>query len=171
MEMRYEAPNREKRRIQSLKLMLPFVWNPHGFHVVDAMPYHAMDKERCSRLHTIPASPKYYHRDRCSARREVKGRERKATFSKSGKRFCDDNFLRIAGHPSHPPCAGRLGISKTAFKDDNSGLQKNFVLESEKFWRKSGLMLWQTPSGNWSIDGTIHCNKWKVRVMKQTMTH
>jgi predicted RNA-binding protein YlxR (DUF448 family) len=32
-----EVPDREKHMIQSQKLMLTFVWNPHGFHVVDAM--------------------------------------------------------------------------------------------------------------------------------------
>jgi hypothetical protein len=53
MEMRDEVPNREKHKIQSPKLMLTFVWNPHGFQVVDVMlyhtiPYHAMP------YHTIP---------------------------------------------------------------------------------------------------------------------
>jgi hypothetical protein len=28
----------EKHMIQILKLILIFVWNPHGFHVIDAMP-------------------------------------------------------------------------------------------------------------------------------------
>jgi hypothetical protein len=32
-----EISDREKHKIQSLKLMLTFVWNPHGFQVVDAM--------------------------------------------------------------------------------------------------------------------------------------
>jgi hypothetical protein len=46
MEMRDEVPDREKYMIQSPKLMFTFVWNPHGFHVVDAMP---CQKERYSR--------------------------------------------------------------------------------------------------------------------------
>jgi hypothetical protein len=36
-----EIRDREKDRIQSLKLMLMFVWNPHGFQVADAMPCYA----------------------------------------------------------------------------------------------------------------------------------
>jgi hypothetical protein len=39
-----EAPDREKHMIQSSKLMLRFVWNPHGFQTIDAMPCHAMPK-------------------------------------------------------------------------------------------------------------------------------
>jgi hypothetical protein len=33
-----EISDREKSLIQSPKLMLTFVWNPHGFQIVDAMP-------------------------------------------------------------------------------------------------------------------------------------
>jgi hypothetical protein len=33
-----EIPGREKHMIQSPKLMPVFVWNPHGFQIVDAMP-------------------------------------------------------------------------------------------------------------------------------------
>jgi hypothetical protein len=33
-----EVPDREKHTIQSPKLILSFVWNPHGLSVVDAMP-------------------------------------------------------------------------------------------------------------------------------------
>jgi hypothetical protein len=39
-----EVLDREKRMIQSPKLMLTFVWNPHGFQVVDIMPCHANPK-------------------------------------------------------------------------------------------------------------------------------
>jgi hypothetical protein len=38
MEIRDEVPDREKHMIQSPKLMLTFIWNPHGCQVVDAMP-------------------------------------------------------------------------------------------------------------------------------------
>jgi hypothetical protein len=37
-----EVPDREKHMIQSPNLMRTFVWNPHGFQVVNAMPCHAM---------------------------------------------------------------------------------------------------------------------------------
>jgi hypothetical protein len=37
-----EIPDRKKHEIQSPKLMLTFVRNPHGFQVVDIMPCHAM---------------------------------------------------------------------------------------------------------------------------------
>jgi hypothetical protein len=40
-----EIPDREKRKIQSPKLMLTFVWNPHGFQVVDAMQCHAKRRD------------------------------------------------------------------------------------------------------------------------------
>jgi hypothetical protein len=33
-----EIPDRQKHMIQSPKLMLTFVWNPHGFQVVDTIP-------------------------------------------------------------------------------------------------------------------------------------
>jgi hypothetical protein len=33
-----EVPDQEKHMIQSPKLMLTLVWNPHGFHVAEAMP-------------------------------------------------------------------------------------------------------------------------------------
>jgi hypothetical protein len=33
-----EGLDREKQMIQSPKSMLTFVWNPHGFQVVGAMP-------------------------------------------------------------------------------------------------------------------------------------
>jgi hypothetical protein len=39
-----EVPDRERHMIQSLKVMLTFVWNSHGFQVVDAMSCHAMPK-------------------------------------------------------------------------------------------------------------------------------
>jgi hypothetical protein len=39
-----EIPDWKKHMIQSPKLMLMFVWNRHGFEVVDAMSYHAMRK-------------------------------------------------------------------------------------------------------------------------------
>jgi hypothetical protein len=45
-----EVPDREKHMIQSPKLMLTFVWNPHGLQVVDIMPW---QQERCSRPPTI----------------------------------------------------------------------------------------------------------------------
>jgi hypothetical protein len=54
-----------------------------------------------------------------------------------------------------------LGISKTAFKDKNSGLQMNFFRESEKFWTKSTLTLWKRVSGSGSTDRTNvlqHCS-------------
>jgi hypothetical protein len=37
MEMRDDVSDREKQMIHSPKLMLTFLWNPHEFHVVDAM--------------------------------------------------------------------------------------------------------------------------------------
>jgi hypothetical protein len=46
-----EVPDREKHMIQSPTLMLMFVWNPHGFQVVDAM---SRQKERYS--HPPPIS-------------------------------------------------------------------------------------------------------------------
>jgi hypothetical protein len=36
--MRDGVPDREKCMIQSPKLTVMFVWNPHGFQVVDAIP-------------------------------------------------------------------------------------------------------------------------------------
>jgi hypothetical protein len=39
-----EVSDRERHRIQSPKLMLPFVWNSHGFQVADAIPCHVMPK-------------------------------------------------------------------------------------------------------------------------------
>jgi hypothetical protein len=33
-----EVPDRENHMIESPKLMLTFVWNPHGFQIVDAIP-------------------------------------------------------------------------------------------------------------------------------------
>jgi hypothetical protein len=35
---REEVLDREKHMIQSQKLMLTFLWNPHGFQIVDTMP-------------------------------------------------------------------------------------------------------------------------------------
>jgi hypothetical protein len=45
-----EIPDREKHMIQSPKLMLTVVWNPHGFQVVDAV---SCQKERFSRPSNI----------------------------------------------------------------------------------------------------------------------
>jgi hypothetical protein len=54
-----------------------------------------------------------------------------------------------------------LDISKTTFKDKNSGLQMNIFQESEKFWTKSALTLWKRFSGSGSTDWTDalqHCS-------------
>jgi hypothetical protein len=56
-----DIPNREKHMIQSPKWMLMFVWNPHGFQVVDAMRCHVERRNVHGRL----VYPKYSHRDRC----------------------------------------------------------------------------------------------------------
>jgi hypothetical protein len=64
-----EVPDREKHMIQSPKLMLAFAWNPHGFQVVDVMSCHAKTRDVHGRL----LYPKYSHRDRCLAWKEVKG--------------------------------------------------------------------------------------------------
>jgi len=32
------APERERKMINSPKMMLTIVWNPHGFHVIDVLP-------------------------------------------------------------------------------------------------------------------------------------
>jgi hypothetical protein len=68
-----EVPDREKRMIQSRKLMLMFAWNPDRFQVVDAMPCHVMpyEKERCSRPSTI--SEIFSSRSLLNIEREVKG--------------------------------------------------------------------------------------------------
>jgi hypothetical protein len=42
--------DRKKYMIQSAKWMLTFVWNPHGFQAVDAMP---SQKARCSWSPTV----------------------------------------------------------------------------------------------------------------------
>jgi hypothetical protein len=42
-----EVLNREKHMIQSPKLMLTFIWNPHGFQVVDVMPKREMFTAAC----------------------------------------------------------------------------------------------------------------------------
>jgi hypothetical protein len=47
-----------------------------------------------------------------------------------------------------------LGISKTASKDRNSGLQMKFVRESEKIWTKSALTLWKRFFGSGLRDWT-----------------
>jgi hypothetical protein len=80
------------------------------------------------------------------------------------KSFCDDNFLRIASHPRHPPYSPDLtpsdfsyflfGHLKTSLqsKDSNSGLQMKFSRESEKLWMKRALTLWKRFSGNERIN-------------------
>jgi hypothetical protein len=45
-----EVSDREKHMIQSSKFKQTFVWNPHGFQVVDAMPCHAKRRDVRSRL-------------------------------------------------------------------------------------------------------------------------
>jgi hypothetical protein len=56
-----EISDREKHLIQSPKLILAFVWNSHGFQLVDAIP---CQKERYSRPSTISER---FHRDPYSA--------------------------------------------------------------------------------------------------------
>jgi hypothetical protein len=59
-----------------------------------------------------------------------------------------------------------LGISKTASKDSNSGLQMKFFRESEKFWTKSRLTLWKRFSGSGSTDWTDALEHWSIGALE-----
>jgi hypothetical protein len=161
-----EIIDREKHMIQSPKLMLPFVWNPHGFQVVDVMPCHAMpcQIERFSRPPTIsemfsPRSLLGVERgDRTSVVHVDNIRPRTA---KVPRPFCDDKFLRIALHPRPPSWPDLVpsdfflfGNLKKCLQGQQAGLQINFFRESKKLWTKSALALCKRFSGSGSIDWT-----------------
>jgi hypothetical protein len=66
--------------------------------------------------------------------------------AKMTRAFCDDNFMGPALHPPHPLDSPDLassylflfpylGISETASKGGNSGLEMNFFWESENWGR------------------------------------
>jgi hypothetical protein len=167
-----EGSDREKQMIQSPKSMPTFVWNPHGFQVVDAMPCHTKRRDVHGRLLYL----KYSHRDHCSAWREVKGgwscmrRKARPHAANVTRAFCDDYALRIAPHPPYSPdfalsdfsLVSCWEISKSASEDSNSGLQMNFSRSPNKFWMKSVLTLWKRCSGSGSTDWTdafLHCSK------------
>jgi hypothetical protein len=76
--------------------------------------------------------------------------------------------LRVAPHPPYPPYSldiapfdffllSCLGISKTASKESNPGLQMKFFREYEKFWTKSALTLWKRFSGSEWIKRLDRC--------------
>jgi hypothetical protein len=146
-----EVSDRENHMIQSLKLMLTFVWNPQGFQIVDAMPTGEMFPAACYIRNILTE---------IVARRGEKGKRRLAVHADNAKTytakvtraFCHNDFLQILRHLSHGPYLpyspdlapltfACLGISKTVSKDSNSDLHTNFFQESEKFWTKSALTL------------------------------
>jgi hypothetical protein len=66
-----EDRDREKHMIQSPKLMQSFIWNLHGFQVVDTKPAMPFRKERCSRPPTM--SEIFSPRSLLGVERDVKG--------------------------------------------------------------------------------------------------
>jgi hypothetical protein len=190
MEMRDQVPDREKHMIQSPKLMRTFVWNLHGFQVVDAMPCHAMPKGEMftadydTTFALLPTEIVARHGERGERKLVMYADDARPHPTKVTRACCDDNFLRIASHPRHSPYSPDFASSdvfllghlknRLQSKHSNWGLQMNFVPESEKFWTKSALTIWKWFSSGGSTDWTDalqHCNKWKGRGMKQTMVH
>jgi hypothetical protein len=167
-----EIPDREKHMIQSPKLIRTFAWNPHRFQVVDVIPFHAKRRDVHGRL----LSPKYSHRDRCSVWSRERGERRLVVHAdnagphtaKVTRAFCDSNFIRSTPDPSYLPdwapsrlfLFSCLGISKTASKSSNPGLQMNFFRESEKFWTNSAFTLWKRFSGRRSTNWTGALQPW-----------
>jgi hypothetical protein len=103
-----DVPDWEIHTIQSPKLMLTFVWNPHGFHIVDDMPCHAMPcrKERWSRLPTIFEifSPRSLHGVERGERMLVgHGANARPDTAQATRAFCDDNFLRTVPNQPYLP--------------------------------------------------------------------
>jgi hypothetical protein len=98
MEMRDEVLDREKQMIQSSKLMPTFVWNPHGFQVVDAIPCPLMPKgEMFTAAHYIRI---FSSKSLLGVEREVKGdsswirtMQGKAAKSKSDKNVLQCQFI------------------------------------------------------------------------------
>jgi hypothetical protein len=97
-----EISDREKHMVQSPKLMLTFVWNPHGLQVVDIMPW---QQERCSRLPAIRDifSPILRLGVETDEKRLVvhAGKARPHT-AQMTRACCDGNFLRLARYPHGP---------------------------------------------------------------------
>jgi hypothetical protein len=95
-----EVSDREKQMIHSPKLMITFVWNPHGFQVVHALPCHTTLK-----IEIFTAA--HYVRNILTeivARREQRGEMRfvvrpdnaRPEAAKVTRALCDDDVLRIA---------------------------------------------------------------------------
>jgi hypothetical protein len=106
----------------------------------------------------------------------------KATYNKVTRAFCDDNFLRIAPYPPYSLDLASVDFSRflvwasqksrpraairvcrwTSFENPrNFGWNQRWHFGSG-FPRVSRSTYWIEP---------MHCNKWKVRGMKQTMIH
>jgi hypothetical protein len=111
MERRDEVSDREKPMIQSPKLMQTFMWNPHGFQVVDAMP---SQNERSSRSPTrseIFPPRSLFGMERGERRLAVHADNARPHTRKVTRAFCYDNFLRIAPHSLHLPYSSDLAPS------------------------------------------------------------
>jgi hypothetical protein len=134
-----QVPDREKHVIQNPKLMLTLVWNLHGFQVVDVMPCRAMPSQKERRSRPPKISEIFSLRSLLGVERNERRLFMHAGIAKSHaahmtRPFYDDNFLRIALHPRHPPYSQNLdpsdfvlfGHLKTAFKDSSSDLHINF---------------------------------------------
>jgi hypothetical protein len=124
-----EVPDREKHMIQSPKLMQTFVWNPHGFQIVDAMqcnamqchamqcnamPCHAMPKGEMFRaaydIRNIRTEIVAWRGERGERRLVVHADNARPHPAKVTRAFCDDNFLRIASHPRDWPDSAPTGF-------------------------------------------------------------
>jgi hypothetical protein len=74
---------------------------------------------------------------------------------------CELHHIHRTRRSSLPLTFSCVGISKPISKESNSGLQINFVQESEKFWTKSALTFLKRFFGSGSTDWTDalqHCS-------------
>jgi hypothetical protein len=186
---RDEIPDREKHMIQSPKLMPMFVWNPHGFQLVDAMPCHAMpcQQETCSRPPKISEifSPKsLLGVERGERKLVVHVDNARPHTAKVARASCDDNFLRIARYPLYSLSVTPFDfflflvwVSQNRFQGHQSGSADEILSGVRKIRDEISVDTLEAVFWEWinksdrCIAALHHCSNWKVRGMRSTIIH